>query len=376
MTSIPAHFWSLLVACLLAFLSLWWALLGSGRAARRRRLRMCIENSAEGHVSPTDADVIRIKAPLASQLQSLANVKPSGAVRNPLYAIPWFLFVGDPLANVPDLLAAASGRSSAPPDSASQPFAFWHWQRLTSMIAIDIDPHWTADPQSPSDRSLWYCALLELAERRKRLPLNGIVVCVSVSMLLDTARGRATVAQRLRTLVQEAAEHLRIQLPVYLVVTGLERLDGYQVVRDSLPQQVLSQALGHRLRNDASPRAPADTQLDGLFAEFMQRMYALRMALFRSSEHPAERRAIHAFVEQVRSLQPGLRATADCLFGNGRGPRSPRWRGLYFTAALPDGSGGAFAQDLFTRFLPTDQPLAHSRRPGAGSDSDFDSTRI
>src|SRR3546814_10978003 len=39
--------------------------------------------------------------------------------------------------------------------------------------------------------------------------------------------------------------------------------------------------------------------------------------------------------------------------------RTPRWRGLYFggggTEAAP---GGAFIADLFTRFLPGDQPLA------------------
>jgi type VI secretion system protein ImpL len=367
MPPIPAQFWWLLVLCLLAFLGLWWVLLGSGRAARRRRLRMRIETLGYGGAE--------MQASLARQIPPLHDPTAPGPVRNPHYAIPWFLFVGDASANVPDLLAAASGPSSSQPATAASQ-AFWHWRRLPSMIAIDVHPALLGDPQSPRERGLWYRALLELAERRERLPLNGIVVCISASALLDAARAREAVARRLRTLVQEAAEHLRIQLPVYLVVTGLERLDGYDAVREALPAEVLAQALGSRLRNDAAPRVPADAQLDGLFGEIMQRMHALRMALFRSRESPAQRQAIHAFVEQVRSLRPGLRATADCVFGNGRGPRSPRWRGLYFTAAPSNGNGGAFAQDLFTRFLPTDQPLAHSRRPGAGNDGDFASTRI
>lgn len=374
MPSIPAHFWSLLSVCVLAFLSLWWALLGSGRAARRRLLRTRIENLAQGDASLAASEGAAMQASLSSQIPPLDSATVPGPVRNPLYAIPWFLFVGDAQANVPDLLAAGSGRPPPPNETGGR--AFWRWRRLPSMIAIDIHPDLLDDPQTPSVRGLWYRALLELAERRKRLPLNGIVVCVSVSALLGAARGRPPIAQRLRALVQEATEHLRIQLPVYLVVTGLERLEGYDTLREALPAEVLSQAVGHRLRNDASPRAPADTQLDGLFAEIMQRLHALRMALFRSRENPAQRQAIHAFVEQVRALQPGLRATADGMFGNGRGPRSPRWRGLYLTAAPSNGNGGAFAQDLFTRFLPTDQPLAHSKRPGAGNDGDFDSTRI
>jgi hypothetical protein len=39
--------------------------------------------------------------------------------------------------------------------------------------------------------------------------------------------------------------------------------------------------------------------------------------------------------------------------------RTPRWRCLYFTGgARPDTPAGVFVADLFTRFLPADQPLA------------------
>jgi len=67
---------------------------------------------------------------------------------------------------------------------------------------------------------------------------------------------------------------------------------------------------------------------------------------------------------------------AQRLFGNGHGPHSPRWRGLYLTAAPHDGRDGAFVLDLFERFLPADQPLARSRNPGGVSDSYFGSTQM
>jgi type VI secretion system protein ImpL len=363
MPPLPPHFWSLLVLCLLAFLSLWWAVLGSGRAARRRTLRMRIEALGQGDAALTPSETVDMQESLARKIPPSSDPKAAAPVRNTLYAIPWFLFVGDASANVPDLLDAAAGAPAAPA-TGSAGRAFWHWRRLPSMVAIDIRPAVLNETQEPRERGLWYMALLELAERRKRLPLNGVVVCVSVTTLLGDARTREAGAQRLRTLVHEAADHLRIQLPVYLVVTGLERLDGYQSVRTALPAEVLAQVLGHRLGSDVAPRSPAGVHLDGLFGEIVQRLRALRMGLFRAQQRPAQRQAIHAFVEQVRALQPGLHATADCLFGNGRAPRAPRWRGLYLTASPSNGVGGAFAQDLFDRFLPGDQPLAHARRPG------------
>lgn len=373
---IPMQFWTLLALCLIALLSLWWVLLGSGRAARRRSLRARIVAVTPGGapaLAPTEDAAIQQS--LAQQVLPM-RAAPSGTPRrSALYTTPWFLFVGDASAHVAELLALATGSPPAP-DAPTGKRAFWRWHRLPSMIGIEVHPAVLDNAPDPRERSLWYRALLELAERRKRLPLNGIVVCVSASTLLEPARTRDELARRLRALIYDTAEHLRIQLPVYLVVTGLERLDGFDALRAALPAGVLEQALGHRLHNGAAPRVPADKQLDGLYGEVMQRMHALRMALFRAERSPAQRHAIHAFVEQLRSLQPGLRSTADVLFGYGAGPRSPRWRGLYLTATPSNGTAGAFAQDLFTRFLPSDQPLAHSRRPGAANDSYFASTRM
>ncbi|MBB3180787.1 type VI secretion system protein [Variovorax sp. Sphag1AA] len=373
---IPMQFWTLLALCLIALLSLWWVLLGSGRAARRRSLRariVAVTPGGAAALAPTEDAAIQQS--LAQQVLPMRPASSGTPRRSALYTTPWFLFVGDASAHVAELLALATGRPPVPNAPAGNR-AFWRWHRLPSMIAIEVHPAVLDNAPDPRERSLWYRALLELAERRKRLPLNGIVVCVSASTLLEPARARDELARRLRALIYDTAEHLRIQLPVYLVVTGLERLDGFDALRAALPIGVLEQALGHRLHNGAAPRVPADKQLDGLYGEVMQRMHALRMALFRAERSPAQRHAIHTFVEQLRSLQPGLRSTADVLFGYGAGPRSPRWRGLYFTATPSNGMAGAFAQDLFTRFLPSDQPLAHSRRPGAANDSYFASTRM
>jgi len=376
MTQLPAHFWPLLALCLLAFVSLWWFVLGSSRAARRRMLRLRIAALGQETEAPSRPGELRQTLAHARRTHLQAPAPP--VVRNPLYAIPWFVFIGDASANVTGLLDAAVDTSapSSSEEHSEHDDAFWHWRGLSSMIAIDTSPAALGDPADPHERSLWYCALLELAERRKRLPLNGIVVCVGVSTLLGDAAARESVATRVRTLVHEAAEHLGLLLPVYFFVTGLERLSGYDVVRDALPDEVLAQALGHRLVHEAAPRIEADAELDVLFGEITQRLHALRMTLLRNEEDPVRRQAIHAFVEEVRSLQQGLRDMAQRLFGNGHGPHSPRWRGLYLMAAPHDDHGGAFVHDLFERFLPADQPLARSRNPGGVSDSYFGSTQM
>ena len=370
MTHLPAHFWPLLALCLLGFLSLWWFVLGSSRSARRRMLRLRIAALGQEVEAPSKPG--ELQQSLAHARRALHHSPASQTLRNPLYAIPWFVFIGDDSANVAGLLDAAIGTRSSSTDDDT----FWHWRCLPSMIAIETSPAALGDPVDPHERSLWYRALLELAERRERLPLNGIVVCVGVSTLLGDAQASSAIATRVRTLIHEATEHLRLLLPVYLFVTGLERLRGYDVVRAALPDEVLAQALGHRLNHDTAPRIEADAELDVMFDEITQRVHALGLALIRDERDPVRREAIHAFVEELRSLESGLSVMAGRIFGNGHGPHSPRWRGLYLTAAPHDGDRGAFIHDLFERFLPADQPLARSRNPGGASDSYFGSTQM
>ena len=50
----------------------------------------------------------------------------------------------------------------------------------------------------------------------------------------------------MRRLIDEAAEHLHLRLPIYLVVTGLEKLTGYDTLRSSLSKDVLTQVIGYR----------------------------------------------------------------------------------------------------------------------------------
>jgi hypothetical protein len=319
---LPAHLWPLTALCALAFVVLWWLVLGAGRFARRRVLRLRIAALGETDGTPRAASPSTLARPLASR-----------------YDIPSFLFIGDASASVPAVLAAANG---AP------------------VVAVRADAVVLDASANPQGRSQWYRTLLALSDQRQRLPLNGIVLCVDASSLREGAPIMAPVAARMRHLVENAAEHLQLHLPVYLVVTGLERLPGYKVFREALPREVLDQALGHRLQANAAPGASTGALLDELFQQITLRMHALRMALLCVRNEPGARRDIHAFVEEVHAMRAGLHVLAHGVFDNTAGPWPPHWRGLYLTAA-PSGSGaGAFASDLFERFLPADQPLAHA----------------
>lgn len=362
----PLHlFWLLLALCLVGFALLYGMVRDAGRGARRRALQRRIDALGPWAAEADEAAVPAIREAMSRARQALRQPpRPRDA------PVPWFLFLGDAAADLPGLLAAAGAERLAPPDS--EPFGdpYWRWWLTGSMAALELHPAAVSDKANePHTRGLWLQALLALAERRERLPLNGAVVCVAASELLrtDTASMKHPAA-RMRRLLDEAGDTLRLQLPVYLVVTGLERLTGYATLRGALPPEVLAQAVGHRLVEPLAANDTAAARLDALFDPMAQQLHALRMALLREQPGASGRLAIHEFIEAMRALQPQLRQVADALFeSHGRGSRGPRWRGLYFTAAASGAADGAFTADLFGRFLPADQPLVRPGRPSNAS---------
>ncbi|VTU38859.1 type VI secretion system protein [Variovorax sp. PBL-E5] len=355
----PVHFWPLLALCLLAFAGLWWFVLGARRLARRRQLRRRIEALGSAAPAPEDTAPAALRQAATQTRLALAQSTAPRMRTPPLYRIPWFMFLGDDASDVGGLLDAAQRTAPEPLARTGAAEAFWRWRQLPSMVAIETRPallHASADDLQ--ERALWCEALVTLAEQRRRLPLNGIVVCADVASLAAGAQDSGPVARRL---IDEAAEALQLHLPVYLVVTGLEQLPGYDALRATLPAEVLAQALGHRLPNVPAQGTSFEGRFDALFDTLTLRLHALRMGLLRDPRTLVQRQGIHAFVEQLFALRPGLGALAACLFDNPRGSRPPRWRGLYFAAApSEEADGGAFVADLFQHFLPADQPLARS----------------
>ena len=358
---LPARFWQLLGLCLIVFGVIWWFTAGA-----RRYSRQGFSKKRIGDLGPGNPDDER--EPLARMTQAMTEAKSTilrspeiEKGRDPVYRVPWMLFLGDGAANVNGLLKAANTYSTFPPPTQPEndPNQLWRWWFFKSMIAIETHPRIVCDAAARLDRGLWYQALTQLAIGRDRLPLNGIALCIAAKTLLAGGDELKTVSLRLRRLVDEAMEHLQAQLPVYFIVTGLEQLPGYAHFRATLPQEAFAQALGHRLPETAVISAATSGDIDSILQPITDRLHALRISALRAQSTIEGRRGVFEFVESLRRLSGGLRSFVALQLEDNPFQRTPRWRGLYFTGAAVSGAAnGAFIGDLFTRFLPGDQPLA------------------
>lgn len=338
-------FWLALALCMTTWALLWWKLLGAGRAARRRTLETRIRLWERTHPPPSPATLQALRTAAQAARRALCS---SGDRQSP-YRRPWVLFMGDPTAELPALLAAAHPPGPMPSPPAGDGDVFWRWWLAAPLVAIEVCPLPLA-PAMPQD-SLWLRALHELARRRPRLPLDGVALCVSTAALqADPSVARPTFELLYRR-VQDTVQGLRVRMPVYVIVTGLQRLPGYATVRAALPPEALARVLGTR----ADAQIPALPALDRLFDPLMLRLQALRLGLLPQMHEASARADVHAFVEAMQALQPGLALLLDQMARGGEASGEWPWRALCFTASGPD---SAFISDLFDRWIPEDQGLA------------------
>jgi type VI secretion system protein ImpL len=366
--TLPARFWQLLGLCAVALAVLWWFISGQRRFTLQGRTRTRIGDLGPGNTDDEREPLARMAQAIAEAKRTIVRSPQMEKGRDPLYRVPWMLLLGDADADVDGLLRAGAEVSPFPPPSAGDSGEWWRWWFFKSLIAIQMHPRIVCDTASRLERGLWYQALMQLAAEREKLPLNGIVLTVSVQTLLGPADALKTTATRLRRLVDEAMEHLQVRVPVYIVVSGLERLRGYPTLRATLPAEAFAQALGHRLPQTETVSSATSGRFDQILTPILDRLHALRMTALRAQATASTRRDIFEFVESLRRCESGLALFVTLLLEDNTFQRTPPWRGLYFAggadAAHP---GGAFVADLFTRFLPADQPLAMTSLRGSAA---------
>lgn len=339
-----------LLLCLAAWGLLWWIVLGAGRAARRRELQSRIRRCERSQPPPSPATL----RALHDAAQEARHALCSTGGREALYRRPWVLFVGDPAADLHALLASAHPVGPVASPAAGEVELFWRWWLTGRLTAIEVCPPPLA-PALPQD-ALWLRALLELARQRPRRPLDGIALCVSTATLQADPSVARPALELLCRRAHETLQGLRVHMPVYVVVTGLQRLPGYATVHAALPPEALARTLGGLV----TPGEPPTMQpaIGPVFEPLMRRLQALRLGLLPQFDAASPRADVHRFVEAMQALAPGLALLVEQMARAGDAQAALPWRALSFTASGPQ---GAFVNELFERWLPDDQGLARAR---------------
>lgn len=289
----------------------------------------------------------RMRAAMAVLRKASPGWKPGGQY---LYQLPWYLFVGAP----------GSGKTTALTHSGLQfplsdslgPAAIGgiggtrhcDWWFTDDAVLLDTAGRYTTqDSDTQVDKAAWGGFLDLLKKHRRRSPVNGVIVAVSVSDLLQqNAAQRQTQAKAIRARIDELHERLGVRFPVYVVITKCDLIAGFAEFFEHFGREERAQVWGMTFPLAQPGRSEQPGAALATFAsEFdaLERQLQVRVLERMQQERDLSRRALlYSFPQQFASIGQVLGAFFNSVFEPNRYQEPALVRGVYFTSGTQEGS--------------------------------------
>lgn len=238
------------------------------------------------------------------------------------YQVPWFLMLGDAQLGTrlcADWQLTAVGQASW--------FGRWWADQDGAVLAVP-QALFLPEEGAPATLLTWRRLLSMLLRLRTRRPLDGVIWNIPLQRLGDQA-ALAQDTLKIRRRFSDLLQRLGLSLPVYVVVSGLEALPGFQDLLATLPADVRERTLGW----SSSLPPEAAWQADVLDDALTQVLQSLRAAIIEAGVLTGTlSEPLYRFPQALEALRDGLRLQLDPVFQGNTLGEAPRLRGLYFCA--------------------------------------------
>jgi len=271
--------------------------------------------------------------------------------RRYLYELPWYVIIGAPGAGKTTALlnsgldfplAKSLGKGAVKGVGGTRNCDWWFTNQA---VLIDTAGRYTThDSDAESDRAEWRGFMALLKKSRSLQPINGVLLTVSVTELLDsTPAERRRHVETLRHRLDELREDLGLAVPVYLLVNKCDLLSGFDEYFASLERSGREQVWGFTLpwqADDAGSQGRTDVGevTTRELALLRQRLHAGLADVLLAEPELARRTRIHSFTQQFALLCEAVQELGAQLFADSRFSAAPLLRGMYFTSATQEGT--------------------------------------
>ncbi|WP_447736134.1 type VI secretion system membrane subunit TssM [Rhodanobacter soli] len=294
-----------------------------------------------------------------------------------LYALPWYVVIGPPGSGKSTLLQNSGlnfplsnkfGKEAIRGIGGTRNCDWWFTDEA---VFLDTAGRYTTqDSDRGADASAWEEFLNLLRKYRKRRPINGVIVAMSLSDLLTLdANGRQQHILAVRQRLDELAKYLRIGVPAYLVFTKCDLVAGFTEFFDDLNPELRSQVWGMSFPVDKTMDGTAAKQFLDEFNLLLDRLNTRILDRLHGERDRTRRAAILSFPQQLGALREITRQFVEGVFTGHQYGSPLLLRGAYFTSGTQEGTPIDRMMGAVARTFGLD--ASHLHVPGAQSRTFF-----
>lgn len=321
----------------------------------RKQNKELLDGIEESQEDTSDPDAERSQEELSAMnerfreaLSTLKGMRFSSRFgKRSLYQLPWYIIIGPP----------GSGKTTALVNSGLEfPLAKSHgkqalggiggtrncdWWFTNEAVLIDTAGRYTTqDSHRVVDNNAWKAFLTLLKKYRRRRPINGALVAISLQdLMVQTAEQRAQQAKTIRSRINELQEELGVRFPVYLTFTKCDLVAGFSEFFGNLSQAEREQVWGMSFPEEQDEATGVDLKLfKGELAQLIMRLNERLVWRVQNERNQDKRALIQGFPVLIESLNAVLDDFVSQTFSQSKYGQTPMLRGVYFTSATQEGS--------------------------------------
>lgn len=335
---VEKYWWVFVLGMLVIALAL--ALFNMALRAREKRQARAFEGELRRDSEKAGASKEEVRQALgdlaAKWSESVNQLKQAGLS---VYALPWYLLIGEPQSGKSTTLKNSGLEFPVGTEGLSGAGGTRNcdWWFANEAVILDTAGRFTFQEEAAPDQQEWSSFLKLLRRYRKYCPVNGVIVVIPCTSLLeDSPEEQERKAANIRSKLLHVQRVLQIRFPVFIMVTKADRVLGFSeffLTLDPLDQQ--------QLFGWSTPEGPGKAwdpeSFDGVYDAITERLYKLRLKLLADEENPAQADKLYVFPEEFRALKAPLKAYLKTIFQQTRFDEPFAFRGFYVSSGVQQG---------------------------------------
>ncbi|MDA3960411.1 MAG: type VI secretion system membrane subunit TssM [Planctomycetota bacterium] len=274
--------------------------------------------------------------------KGLKLIRESHFSRTALTSLPWYVIIGAPGAGK-STAVRESGLSFPSVGRGLRSFRGvggtrnCDWWITEEAFFLDTAGRYTT---RSDDRDEWFGFLDLLKRNRRHMPINGVIIAVSIlDLIKKDEAGREAHAQELRDRIEEMANRLEVQLPVYLMFTKCDMISGFKKFFGTLHGNEKDQILGATFNWPPAPGVDVAELFRDELAGIRPGITTHRLRVVGQGLEADAVKSVR-FPSQLARVTGMMEQFVGALFRSGRIRDCAGLRGFYLTSGTQPGAEG------------------------------------